>query len=63
MYFWRTTEQQEVDLIELYDGEMTAFEMKWRKSKAALPAAFSKRYPEARFQIVNSENYIEFLNR
>ena len=63
MYFWRTTEQQEVDLIELYDGEMTAFEMKWRKPKAALPAAFSKRYPEARFQIVNSENYIEFLNR
>lgn len=61
LYFWRTTEQQEVALIEIYDGVMTAYEMKWHKPKSSLPAAFSKRYPEAAFQVVNAENYIELL--
>jgi len=61
LYFWRTTEQQEVDLIEIEDGKMTAFEMKWRKSKTALPTAFSKKYPNADFVVLNRDNYIGFL--
>lgn len=63
LYFWRTAEQQEVDFIEIYDGQMTAFEMKWRKNKAQLPSAFSQNYPEAQFQIVNQDNYIQWLNQ
>lgn len=38
LYFWRTVEQQEVDFIEIYDGQMIAFEMKWRKNKAHILA-------------------------
>ena len=61
LYFWRTTEQQAVDLIEVYDGQMTAYEIKWRKTKAAPPAAFARHYPAAQFRIVNQESYIALL--
>ena len=43
-YFWRTTLQQEIDLVEESDGEMTAFEMKWNPAKKVL---FSKSFTEA----------------
>ena len=29
LYFWRTHEQQETDLIEEQDGQLKAFEFKW----------------------------------
>jgi predicted AAA+ superfamily ATPase len=29
MYFWRTTQQQEIDYIELAGNQMKAFEFKW----------------------------------
>ena len=37
-YFWRTTQQQEIDYIEEADGVLTAYEFKWnpkRKQKSA----------------------------
>lgn len=63
LYFWRTSEQQEVDCIEIQDGRMTAFEMKWRKSKTSLPSMFAQNYPEAQFQIVNQDNYLQWLGQ
>lgn len=42
---------------------MIAFEMKWRKRKASLPSLFSLNYPEAQFQIINQDNYIQWLNQ
>jgi hypothetical protein len=32
-YFWRTKQQQEIDLMEESDGQMTAFEMKRKQAK------------------------------
>ncbi len=61
LYFWRTTEQQEIDLVEIYNGITTAYEIKWNRPKAALPPAFARYYPEARFQVVNQDNYTDFL--
>lgn len=63
LYFWRTVEQQEVDFIEIYDGQMMAFEMKWSKSKASLPSSFARNYPEAQFQIIQKDNYLQWLNQ
>lgn len=61
-YFWRTTQQQEVDFIEENGPEMRAYEFKWNvKAKAKIPTTFSKNYPTAKAKIVNSENYYEFL--
>ena len=61
LFFWRTTDQQEVDLIEYYDGQLTAFELKWRKARTSPPASFARHYPEAQFQIINQDNYISLL--
>lgn len=63
-YFWRTTLQQEIDLVEESDGEMTAFEMKWNPAKKVL---FSKSFTEA-YNVketitVTPDNYLEYLQK
>ena len=62
-YFWRTTQQQEIDYIEEADGQFTAFEMKWnpRKKTTPLPAAFLKAYSVKQEAVVTPENYLEWL--
>jgi len=60
-YFWRTTQQQEIDYIEEIDGVLHAYEFKYGKRQAKLPLTFSKAYPEHRFYVVNRESYSDFL--
>ena len=61
-YFWRTNQQQEIDLVEETDGQMTAFEMKWNPSKKAhFPKAFLEAYPVKETVVVTPENYLEYL--
>lgn len=62
-YFWRTYDQQEIDLIEKKESELNAFEFKYRDAKKKAPAFFTKNYPEARFNIVNRDNYLNFILR
>lgn len=62
-YFWRTTQQQEIDLIEIEKNEMTAFEFKWnKKAKLKISKTFSKAYQNAKHQLITPNNYDEFLN-
>ena len=61
-YFWRTIKQQEIDLIEKCDGQISAFEYKWKPGKVArLPLPFSEAYPDATFQTITPDNYQEFI--
>ncbi len=66
-HFWRTTQRQEIDYLELdrdAKGEelIHAYEMKYNpKKKARLSKTFSGAYPNHTFQIINSENYWEFV--
>lgn len=61
-YFWRTYDQQEIDWLEEENGNLHAFEFKWKeKKKAKIPSAFAKAYPEAIFTIINKQNYLEFI--
>jgi uncharacterized protein len=61
-YFWRTTDQQEIDYVEELDGQFTAFEFKWNQAaKAKLPAVFSEKYAPRAFHIVTPANFDEFL--
>ncbi len=61
-YFWRTYDQQEIDLIEEGGGVLNAFEFKWNaKKKAKVPGAWSKAYPQASFETISSDNYLEFI--
>lgn len=62
MYFWRTHEQKEIDLIEEVDGRLECFEFKWGKKVKAKPSlTFLNAYPETPFRVVNPENYWEFV--
>ena len=61
-FFWRTTLQQEIDLIEESDGAMTAFEMKWNPSKKVLfSKSFIKAYNVKETVVISPENYLEYL--
>ena len=61
LYFWRTYDQKEIDLVEELDGKFLAFEFKWKQDKVKEPKEFLSNYPNSEFQIVNRENYWKFL--
>lgn len=60
-HFWRTYDKQEIDLIEIGSGVMNAFEMKSGKKSPSAPKAFDAAYPEAKFAVVNANNYSEYI--
>jgi predicted AAA+ superfamily ATPase len=60
-YFWRTYDQQEIDLIEEREGKLFAYEFKWVKRNAKIPAAWKKNYPEAEFRVISSDDYYDWL--
>ena len=60
-HFWRTYDQQEIDLIEEKNDVINAYEMKWGKKLPKAPAGFMKTYTGADFNVVNPDNYLEFL--
>ncbi len=61
MFFWRTKQQQEVDLVELKDGKITGFEFKWKaKPHTRLSRTFLKNY-QAEEKIIDRSNFREFV--
>jgi len=61
-YFWRTYEQQEIDLIEEHSGRLYGYEFKWSSKKVTHPPSlWQKTYPESEFQVVNPENFLEYV--
>ena len=62
-YFWRTTQQQEIDYLEERDGILYAWEFKWNDDRnARMPSSFSQAYPENRFILINRKNYLSFIS-
>lgn len=61
-YFWRTTQQQEIDLIEEVDDKLTAYEFKWSKTeRVRFPQTFTENYPNTATQIISPENIEDFI--
>ncbi len=61
-YFWRTRQQQEIDLIEEMDGQYSVFEFKVNPRKSGkIPLTFSKAYQVAYFETISPYNLEEFL--
>lgn len=61
-YFWRTTQQQEIDYIEEDLGKFTAYEMKFNnKSRAKFSKSFLGAYPVTNLKLVNPDNVEDFL--
>jgi len=61
VYFWRTYDKQEIDLIEERDGQLNGYEIKWRTKIVKPPGAWTRNYPDASFSIINPENYLEWI--
>jgi uncharacterized protein len=63
LYFWRTYDQQEIDLIEVDEGKTNAFEIKWNPRKVKNPPhGWSANYPDAGYSLINPDNYLEFIS-
>jgi uncharacterized protein len=61
-YFWRTTQQQEIDLIEDAGGQLTAYEFKWNdKTKVRFPQTFTTNYPGTITHIISPKNIEDFI--
>ena len=61
-YFWRTTQQQEIDLIEEHEAKFAAYELKWKKKqRVRFPLTFTENYPGAETFAVSPDNIQDFL--
>lgn len=61
-WFWRTTERQEIDLIEESDGALSAFEFKINSYKPVkISKTFLNAYPNAVIKTIHPENMEEFV--
>ena len=60
-YFWRTVQQQEIDLIEEGEGEIKAFEFKWNPTtKHKAPKKFEVAY-NTEVEFIHRENFRDFV--
>jgi predicted AAA+ superfamily ATPase len=63
MYFWRTTQQQGIDLVEEHEaGQLKAFEFKWGKTaKVRFSQTFTDNYAGSETFVISPDNIEEFL--
>lgn len=60
-YFWRTWDKKEVDWIEERQGKLFGFEFKYSKDRIKIAKEFLAAYPEAEVEIINQDNYLNWL--
>ncbi len=63
-HFWRNYNQQEIDLIEIKEGKIYAYEFKYSPDKKVkVPAGFAKAYPNATFEKISRDNYLDWITK
>jgi len=60
-WFWRTHTGAELDYIEESDGRLASFEFKLSKRPAGPPASWRTTYPEASFEGIDRNSYLDFI--
>jgi uncharacterized protein len=61
VYFWRTTQQHEIDFVEDAGGKVSAFEFKWQQRKGYLtPRSFADAY-QTEGKVIDTNNFREFV--
>lgn len=62
LYFWRTYDQQEIDLVEERGGGLLGYEFKWSPKKTVSPPRdWLKTYSNAGFSVISPDNYQELI--
>jgi len=60
-YFWRTVQKQEIDFVQESNGQLTAYEFKWkRKGSVKIPSTFLREY-DAIGNVIDKDNFREFV--
>ena len=63
VFFWRTTQQQEIDYIEKTNERLLAVEFKWNeRGKTRIPVTYTKAYPQSKTLVVDKAQRSIFLN-
>ena len=57
-YFWRTYDKQEIDLVEEVDGDILAYEIKWKTDKFRIPQAWETAYPDYPVKPINLQDFV-----
>ncbi len=60
IYFWRTYTGAELDFVEERNGELFAYEIKYRKARKNPPASWVKNY-SSNYQCITFDNFWEFV--
>ncbi len=60
-YFWRTYDKKEIDLVEEQQGQLSGFEIKWKRRPAHPPKDWLGAYPDATFEVIHQDNYLQFI--
>lgn len=62
-YFWRTYQQQEIDWVEEREGQLYAYEIKWKTGRPVkIPGAWKDSYPESPFEVITPDNYLNWIS-
>lgn len=61
VYFWRTYDRKEIDLVEESGGGLAGYEIKWQKRPKKPPKDWVRGYPDATFGVIHQENYLDFI--
>lgn len=60
-YFWRTYTGAELDYIEENADGLSGFEFKYGKKKGRSPKSFLSTYQDAKYELINTENWLPFV--
>lgn len=60
-FFWRSWSGKEVDFIEEREGKLFGYEFKWSANKVKQPKLWLETYPQATYEVINKENYLDFI--
>lgn len=61
-YFWRTADQQEIDVVIEKENTLHTYEIKWTpQRKASLSKTFSNSYPNNTFKVIHPQNMEDIL--
>ena len=61
LYFWRTYDRKEIDLVEDHQGRLSAYEIKWRQTRVNVPQDWRRHYPQADFNVIHRGNYLKYI--
>lgn len=61
IFFWRTWDGKEVDLIEERGGMVYGYEVKYKETRVKPPQKFVDAYPNSEFKVIYKGNLLDFV--